>query len=365
MSKPLRIAQIMGKMVGGGVESSVMHYYRAIDKTKIQYDFIIDSDSVFVPREEIEALGGKVIEIPPYQQISKYISTLIKVLKSNEYKIVHSHLNTLSVFPLFAAKRAGVRVRIAHSHATMGKGELKRNIAKLLLRPLSNVYPTHRFACSESAGRWLFGNNHEFMVVPNAIDLGKFQFDLARRGKVREELGLTGNYVIGNVGRLVATKNQLFLLDLYEHYRLIDPSSKLVIVGSGPMEETIRDRSESLGISDGVILLGLQDNVEDLYQAFDIFVFPSLYEGFGMALLEAQQSGLPCVCSDRIPDEAIVSSRCEKAPLGRLDLWVSLVSKFSRIERGKQGVSPEASKRFDLDSAAEELAEAYLRLAEL
>lgn len=167
----------MGKMLGGGVESVVMNYYRHIDRSKVQFDFLVDADSTRVPEEEIKALGGRVFRIPPYQHPLRYRKELVRLFHEEHWPIVHSHINTLSVFPLSAAKKAGVPVRIAHSHSTMGKGELAKNLMKLALRPLSNLYPTERFACSEYAGKWLFGRNADFTVIPNAIELEKFRFD--------------------------------------------------------------------------------------------------------------------------------------------------------------------------------------------
>ena len=163
--EPIRIAQIIGKWVGGGVEAVVMNYYRHIDKSKIQFDFICDDDSTNIPYEEIESLGGRVILIPPYQKVFKYHKELKKVLKENNYKIVHSHINTLSVFSLWAAKSAKVPVRIAHNHATSSKKEWKRNLIKNILKKFSKLFATHYMCCSEIAGRWLFGDKEYDCVI--------------------------------------------------------------------------------------------------------------------------------------------------------------------------------------------------------
>ena len=192
MANPIRVAQIVGKMNGGGVEAVVMNYYRHIDKSKVQFDFLIDSDSTLVPRDEIESLGGRVFEIPPYQHIAEYQRELQRLFKQEGWKIVHSHINALSVFPLRAAKKAGVPVRIAHSHSTSGKGEYAKNALKAVLKTQSNRYPTHRFACSQFAGEWLFGKAAHFEVVYNAIDLDRFRFNAEARAQARADLGLVG-----------------------------------------------------------------------------------------------------------------------------------------------------------------------------
>lgn len=192
MTEQIRVAQVVGKMVGGGVEAVVMNYYRHIDRSKVQFDFLVDADSTLVPREEIESLGGRVFEIPPYQHVFEYQRELQRLFKQEGWKIVHSHINALSVFPLRAAKKAGVPVRIAHSHSTSGKGEYAKNALKSVLKTQSNRYPTHRFACSKFAGEWLFGKAAHFEVVYNAIDLDRFRFNVEARAEARADLGLVG-----------------------------------------------------------------------------------------------------------------------------------------------------------------------------
>lgn len=220
MDKPIRIAQVMGKMMNGGVESVVMNYYRHIDRTKVQFDFFADEDSSLPQRAEIESLGGRIYVVPPYQQIGDYIKQLIALFRENNYKIVHSHLNTLSVFPLYAAKKAGVPVRIAHNHSTAGKGETKKNIMKYMLRPFAKVNATHYAACSRYAGEWLFGKKSmekgEVTIFNNAIDLDKFRYNEKVRNEVRKELGLEGKFVVGHVGRFCYQKNHSFLIDVFD-----------------------------------------------------------------------------------------------------------------------------------------------------
>lgn len=152
-----RIAQVVGKMNSGGVESVVLNYYKNIDREKVQFDFIVDEDSTYIPQELIEEFGGRIYIIPPYQHLFSYMKTLIKLFKTNKYSIVHSHINSLSIFPLCAVQIAKVKIRIAHSHSSSGNNEFKRNIIKYILRPFSKVFPNCFFACSNFAGRWLFG----------------------------------------------------------------------------------------------------------------------------------------------------------------------------------------------------------------
>ena len=219
---PLIVAQVMGKWIGGGVESVIMNYYRNIDRSKIQFDFICDSDSTDIPYDEINELGGKVILVPPYQRLFKYVNELKKIFKKNKYKIVHSNINTLSVFPLYAAKQANIPIRIAHSHSTTNKKETKKNLIKQILRPFSKLYANNYICCSELSGRWLFGNKEydkgNVFLLKNAIDLDKFKYDREIRKLKRKELRIEDNtIVIGHIGRFVEQKNHSFLIDIFKY----------------------------------------------------------------------------------------------------------------------------------------------------
>lgn len=308
---PIRIAQIMGKWLGGGVEAVVMNYYRHIDRNKIQFDFICDEDSTNIPYEEIEKLGGKVILIPPYQKVFKYHKELKRVLKEGKYKIVHSHINTLSVFSLFAAKCAGVPIRIAHSHSTTNKKEKKKNLLKQILRPFSKLFATDYMCCSELSGRWLFGNKEydkgNVYLLNNAIDLEKFKFDENIRREKRKELKIDDDtLVIGHIGRFVEQKNHRFLIDIFNEVHKQNNNSLLLLAGQGPLMEEMKEKVKNLGLSDFVQFLGQRNDVAELYQAFDVFCLPSLYEGLPVVGIEAQASGLLCLFSDDMTKETKV-----------------------------------------------------------
>lgn len=338
-NKPIRVAQIIGKWLGGGVESVVMNYYRHIDRSKIQFDFICDEDSTNIPYEEIEKLGGKVILIPPYQKIFKYHKELKKILKEGNYKIVHSHINTLSVFPLRAAKKAGVPVRIAHSHSTTNKKEWKKNVLKQILRPFSRVYATDYMCCSELAGRWLFGNKEydkgNVYLLNNAIDLEKFKYDEKIRKKKRKELNIKEDtLVIGHVGRFVEQKNHRFLIDIFNEVHKQKENSVLLLAGQGPLMEEMKEKVKTLGIEDFVEFLGQRDDINELYQAFDVFCLPSLYEGLGMVLIEAQANGLPCIASTEVPRIAKLTELVSFLSLNQnVNEWADEILKCKNIKR--------------------------------
>ena len=345
-NQPIRVAHIMGKMGGGGVESVVMNYYKNINRAKIQFDFICDEDSTNIPKEEIESMGGKVIIIPPYQKIFKYHKELKKILKDGNYKIVHSHISTISVFSLFAAKCAGVPVRIAHSHSTTNKKETKKNLLKQMLRPFSKVFSTHYIGCSELAGRWLFGNKEfekgNVYILNNAIDLNLFKYDTNIRKKKRKDLGINDNtLVIGHLGRFVEQKNHRFLIDIFNEVHKKNNNSILLLGGQGPLLEEIKEKVTQLKLDYYVRFLGQRNDVEELYQAFDVFLLPSLYEGLPVVGVEAQASGLLCIFSDDMTKEtkvldSTIFMNLNNSAIEWADRLLEAYKKFNRVDTRKE-----------------------------
>lgn len=363
MSEPIRVAHVMGKMVGGGLEAVVMNYYRHIDRARVQFDFIVDEDSTLVPKEEIESLGGRMFTVPPYQRVVAYQRALVRLFCKQGWKIVLSHENALSVFPLRAAKRAGVPVRIAHSHSTSGPGEPVRNAMKWVLRRFANVYPTHRMACSRHAGEWLFGKKADFDVLYNAIELDRFRFDPRVRAEVRAELGIPdSSLIVGHIGRFVTQKNHAFLLEIFGRIVRDGVDAVLVLAGDGPLRPNMERKARSLGVSDRVRFLGQRSDVSRLYQAFDIFCLPSLYEGLGIVAVEAQASGLPCVLSTEVPREVEVTGWCTFLSLhDPAERWSAAVERAASLS--DRDVAALGNFRdYEIDEAALGLMNWYLGL---
>ena len=352
--RPVIVAQIMGKWIGGGVESVIMNYYRHLDHTKIQFDFICDEDSTRIPYDEIKKLGGRVFLVPKYQKLPKYLKALEELFRKNHYRIVHSNVNTLSVFPLYAAKKAGVPVRISHSHSTSNAREWKRNIIKNILRPFSKRYATDYFACSELAGRYLFGDKTfdrgEVKIIHNAIDLDKFKFDPVARKKLRKELGIDDEtIVIGHVGRFVQTKNHHFLVYTFKKYHNKNPNTKLLLIGTGPLEEKIRAQVKKLNLEDSVLFLGQRNDTNKLYSVMDIFCLPSLYEGLPVAGIEAQAAGLPCVYSDKVTIEADAANNAYYASIKNIYSYLQTLEQ-AIANRVKNRNNIKFSKYFQIGS---------------
>ena len=370
--EPIRIGHIIGKWVGGGVEAVVMNYYRHIDRNKIQFDFLCDEDSSNIPYKEIEKLGGRVILIPPYQKILKYHKELKRIFKENKYKIVHSHINTLSIFPLFAAKIAGVPVRIAHSHSTTNKKEWKKNIAKQILRPFSKFFSTDYFACSELAGRWLFGNKTydkgKVYLLNNAIDVDKFAYNKEKRQRKRKELNIQEDtLVIGHIGRFVEQKNHKFLIDIFNDVHKQKENSILLLAGQGPLENEIMEKVKKLKLENSVKFLGQRNNTNELYQAMDVFLFPSLYEGLGMCILEAECSGLSCIVSNKVPQIVNMTNDVKFLNLNQnIKIWKEEIEKATFKNKNRENIFKLFKNTlFDIENEKEKLMCYYIEKYEL
>ena len=358
----IRVAQVMGFMDGGGVEQVVMNYYRHIDRSRVQFDLLVCEGSGMVPRGEVESMGGRVFTGPPYGQLSRYMREMEHLFRQERWPIVHSHVNALSVFPLRAAKRTGVPVRIAHSHSTAGRGETAKNAMKSVLRRFSNAYPTHRMACSRYAGEWLFGKGVDFEVVYNAIDLARFSFDAEARAVARADLGLVGDQLaIGHVGRFMPQKNHRFLIEAFAELAKMRSDAVLLLVGSGEAEALAESWAAERGVADRVVFLGQRGDVGRLYQAFDAFCLPSLYEGLCLVGVEAQAAGLPCFLSDRITREVDVTGTVRFLPIDDPSTWAGALAEVepgSRIDARREDFED-----YDIDRAAERLAARYLELS--
>lgn len=336
MGKPIRVAQIMGKLWAGGVEMVVFNYYRAIDKSKVQFDFYYDADSTIEPPQDLINMGARFIKIPPYQQLPRYLKTLKRYFRENNYKIVHSHINTLSVFPLYMAWRCSIPIRIAHNHSVPGGNEIKRNILKYFLRCFVKVFSTDYFACSEKAGRWMFGfkafDEGKVFVMYNAVDFNRFSRDNIQVESLKKRLQLDNRFVIGHVGRFTFAKNHEKLLDIFLEVSKRKPDANLILVGDGELHDQIVNKIEELEIKDKVVLVGQVNNPEQYYGLANVIVLPSIFEGLSLTTIESQILGIPIVASTAIPSEAVISNGVLYANLDDdVYKWADIIDKASEV----------------------------------
>lgn len=314
-SKPIRILHIVGIMNMGGLENFLMNVYRNIDRNKIQFDFLVTREEKGIFDEEIKVLGGYIYDIPKMEIVgyNKYSKILYDFFKNhNEYKIVHCHRDALCSVYLKQAKKANIPVRIAHSHNTdiiedkNFKGYIKI-LTKNILKKKVNKYATNFFACSREAGLWLFGKriaNEDLVIIKNGINLKKYEYSKNIAENIRSELNIDKEtFLIGHVGRFDLQKNHKFLVDLIKEVNKSIDNYKVCLVGDGHLKAEIINLVKQYRLEDKFLFLGIRNNVNELMMAFDLFLFPSLFEGLGIVLIEAQSTGLKCLISDNIPRE--------------------------------------------------------------
>ena len=304
---PIRVLQVVTHMERGGLESTLMNYYRHIDRERVQFDFLVHRQERAAFDDEIESLGGKLYRLPRLVPWSEgYLAALNHFFDEHpEYKIVHVHQDCLSSVILRAAAQHNIPVRIAHSHSANQDKNLKYPI-KLWYKRSIPKYTTNLFACGKDAGDWMFGGAL-FQIINNAIDVEAYAYNPTKRQEMRRQLGLENELTIGHVGRFNQPKNHPFLLDIFAALLKKESNAVLLLVGGGEGMSQIREKAQKLGIAEHVHFLGVRSDVADLMQAMDVFVFPSLHEGLPVTMVEAQAAGLPCIISDKIPPECILT----------------------------------------------------------
>lgn len=293
-----RVLQVIGSLGYAGVEAVVMNYYRHINREQIQFDFITCSSKPERYDEEIKQLGGRIFRLPSRSRHPlEYMKALYDVIRTYHYQIVHIHQNSASmVMDGIVARLCGVPVVIGHSHNT------RCNVLwqHYLFRPFVNLLFKHRWACTTEAGKWVFGYSN-VKILHNGIDTQRFRFNEEIRTGIRKELGLTDEMLIGFVGRLHAQKNPYRLLEIFAELKKKQGDSHLLIVGDGEERESMIQTCRELDILPSVHFVGQVTNVHEMMMAMDVFLFPSVFEGLGLVVIEAQATDLPCVVSENVP----------------------------------------------------------------
>lgn len=361
----IRVLQVVTNMDRGGLESMLMNYYRHIDREKIQFDFLAHRQERAAFDDEIETLGGRIYRLPRLVPWSKsYLSALNRFFDEHTgYKVVHVHQDCLSSVILKAAKQHDVPVRIAHSHSANQDKNLKYPI-KLWYKRSIPEYATNLFACGKDAGDWMFGGA-SYQIINNAIDVAAYTYGSTKRQEMRRQIGLENEFTIGHVGRFNQPKNHPFLLDIFTSLLKKEPNAALLLVGGGEGMPKIQAKAQELGIAERVRFLGVRSDVADLMQAMDVFVFPSFYEGLPVTMVEAQASGLPCIISDKVPPECILTEGLVNImPLSTSpEVWAERILAKRAIPRTDRREEI-AAHGFDITTEAVKLQEFYLNAYE-
>lgn len=318
MVYPIRILHVLNGLGTGGAEAFIMNIYRNIDRNKVQFDFLLRSSETSFLEKEVESLGGKIFITSAFpQHFLRNYREVKSFLKGHpEYKVIHIHANALIyVIPLISAKKEGIPIRIIHSHSTrVAKGVIGLLVHFINKKRVLN-YANFFFGCSELACKWMFEKKIDYQVINNGIDIKKFQFNLNKRETIRKKLNIHNKDVFGHVGRFVKSKNHSFLLEIFKEIFLIKKNSVLLLIGDGSEKEKIKKKAEKLKIDKNIIFISKTNEIENYMSAMDTFLFPSLFEGLGIVLIEAQANGLPCLSSEEIPDEARCTNLLYTMPL--------------------------------------------------
>ena len=371
----IRILQVFITMNRGGAESMIMNYYRNIDRTKIQFDFLVHNKERSAFDEEIESLGGKLFimsKINPFY----YYKNLKHFFKAHtEYSIIHSHLNTFSCFPLRIAKKFNIPVRIAHAHTATQKIKFKdltslksikealKKLVKFYLKKNIHKYTTHYLSCGEKAGNWLFGNKQPFLIMNNAINAENFIYNPSISLEYRKEHGLETEIVIGHIGNFTNPKNHSYVLKVFKEILDINRNCSLVLIGDGPLRKTIKNEAEQLSIAHKIKFLGMREDISNLCQMMDVFIFPSFYEGLPVTLIEAQASGLKIFASNTITKEVQITNDIEFLSIkDSPKLWAKEILGKRHYER-KNNFDTIQKSGYDIKSNVITLQEFYKKLS--
>ncbi len=373
--EPVRVLHVVGRMVRAGIETMIMNLYRNIDRDKVQFDFLAhygDPDAPY--NEEIRALGGRIYEMPPlkdengvhYELYFQYKKALNEFFKEHqEYNIIHGHMTNTAAIYLPIAKKYGVGCRITHSHNEKGAPGLS-GVVSTALSQLAPRYATHYFACSKGAANWFYSKkaieSGEVKVIYNGIDTDRFVFSPEIRAKKRAELGLKdGQLAIANVARFRPQKNLPYFVDIMQAMDGIDRDARMIFAGEGELQEMVEQKAKDAGIYDRFMFLGGRPDVNELLQAFDVFVLPSFFEGLPVSGVEAQAAGLPCLFSDTVSRDADITGNVTFLPLSAgPESWarniVTLAEDFHRVDVQDKIISA----GYDIKSTVKLMQEFYL-----
>ena len=303
MRKQIDVLQVVSCMEPGGIQIFLMNVLRNIDRNKIKFTFLIHQEEKGLYEDEIEKLGCKIHRIKGIRELGHfgYNKELDNFFNKNKFDIVHSHYNQISSSILKSAKKNGMEVRVAHSHTAYPNLGILGKVYTEYSKRVLNFVSTDKFACGQEAGAWLYGKKSDFISINNGIDLEDFKFDSTLRKHKRKELGIKEDeLLIGHVGRFSRVKNHKFIIEIFNEIQKEKKNVKLILIGDGELKKEIQEQISKLGVKEKVILLGIRKDVKELLNIFDAVIFPSLYEGLPVTLIENQANDLKSYISNTV-----------------------------------------------------------------
>lgn len=357
----IRVLHVVGRMNRAGLETMLMNYYRNIDRKRVQFDFLVLSGLKGAYDDEIISLGGRVIYPEKKYNWKKpypFIRWFENLITNSEYQVLHSH-NGGGAILFSTAKKHNMSV-VVHSHNTGVKDTSKiRNMLRKISHHMNYKYADAFFACSKEAGEYAFGKKN-VTVVRNAIDINKYTYNEEKRFEIRQQLGVGNEVIIGTIGRLTTQKNPEGIIKIFEGLLEKKEECKLLWIGTGELEESIKKKIKEKNLDKKIIMTGAIPNVNEMLQAMDVFILPSLWEGLGIVAIEAQAAGLPTLCSDSVPEEARVSELCCYITLCDYDKWVTEIEACRKLRRGEYNTAEEVREHgYDIQQEAKTLLRLY------
>lgn len=361
----MRILHVLGAMNQGGIEAWLMHVLRNIDKSKYQIDFLVHKKEKALFDDEINLLGSSIYRIPGFGNPLSYGWRLFRFLRKNKFDVVHSHVHNFSGIVLLVATLAGVKIRVAHSHTDTRRNaiSLPRKIYELMMRILISLFSTKGVAVSNNAALSLFGKNwdkrEKYSIVYCGVDLRAFH-EKYDREKFKRELGIKKeNKIIGHVGRIEKAKNHIFLIGIFEKLLIQQKNALLLMVGDGSLRKSLEKEVAKRNLTDKVIFLGARSDVPKILQIMDAFVFPSLWEGLPLTLIEAQAAGHKCIVSDSITDEVNLLG-CHYISLSaQLGEWINAIEDELKNPRNEGAIEIVEKSSFSIDASIENMLNVY------
>jgi Glycosyltransferase len=363
----MKILEIVGSINGGGVGSVVYNYISHMDLTTLDIDILTfkEAGKEQILEKPFKSLGCNVIYIDHRNKgYIKHFIKYIKILQKNKYDVVHCHFNEWSLPYLYYAKKNGVAKTVAHSHTSVNEFHgVKRIITEAMKKLLPRV-ATDRIACGKKAGDYLWGDL-SYTILNNAIDLQEFKYNQEIRKNMRNSLGINDNdFIVGFVGRLSPEKNPMYFLEIIKELNATQTKCKGIIVGDGIQSDLLKEKTSELCLTDKVQFLGLRNDVQNILQAIDCILMPSIYEGMPVSAVEAQAVDLPIVMSSQVTLDVKFTERAYYLPLENIEKWVSLVSEIKNLckkhirKSDKEIIS---KKGFDISIESKKLRAIYLK----
>ncbi|MEK3879582.1 glycosyltransferase family 1 protein [Paenibacillus sp. FSL M7-0420] len=362
----IKVLHIVPFLDSGGIENLLLSYYKNMSREEIRFDFIVHGEFIGSLELDFKQMNSKVYHIPTKRQdMKKNLSLMKKVISNGNYDVVHSHQGIVSVFPMYYAKKFNVKKRITHSHTTSAENNKLQKIMNLLFSPFLKRYTTDFFACGVDAGNYLWGKriveNNKLFVMKNSIDLKKFIFNRATRDKLRRELNIEDKFVIGTVGRLTHQKNHKFLIEVFNEIYKKNKNAVLLLVGRGDLEKELMLQVERLQLTEAVKFLGIRNDINNVLQAMDVFLLPSIYEGLPVVIVEAQAAGLKCVVSDTVTREVKVTDLVDYISLKETyEKWAFKILELTRSYSRESTYEELKKEGYDIEQEARKMELYYI-----